>query len=407
MWSLLNKRVNLSFITNPFYMYCVAFTLAVFVYLWGWSDIFPLLSAGFILFLAVTSILFILAGYYLVKKPSELFNYQIHNLFLNDIAFGLIILFGLINVLYMGYLPVTDRSHNYREFGMPVIDPLFNTLSIFFSIHFIQSFQQNKKRRFLIYVLIILIFQILLFRRSTLVWIFTSSSFLFLLNNKKIRLLILSVCIICIPLLSYCFGLYGDARSNLSESFVLNDLGASAAFKDSGISHNHYMTYLYVSSPLANLQKNINEGDGFINGGDIKDFFFYCLIPESLTLRLEKSLNLSKPDCNLITPDLIAGSFFMVSFYTLGWCGMIVMFLYLFVFILLCLFIVRKWSTFGLETLSLLSSTVSLLIFSNFLNRLDVILMLLVYPVLFHVIYSRCYPIQGFSFRIPITKTKR
>lgn len=407
MWRLLNTRISLSFIANPFYMYCVAFTLAIFVYLWGWSDIFPELSAGLILFLAVTSILFIFAGHIFIKKPSEIFNYQTHSSFLDDIIFGLIILLGLINVLYMGYLPVMDRSHNYREFGMPIVDIVFNTLSIFFTLHFFHLFLENKKRRFLIYVLIILIFQILLYRRSTIVWIFTSSSFLYLLNRKKISLLILSVCIICIPLLSYCFGLYGNTRSKLSKSYVLNDLRASDAFKYSGISRNHYMTYLYVSSPLANLQKNIYEGDGFLNRGDFKDFSFYCLIPESLTNRLEKSLNLNKPVCNLITPDLIVGSYFMVSFYTLGWGGMIVMFLYLFVFILIVLYVLRKWSTFGMETLSLLSATVSLLIFSNFLNRLDMILMLFVYPVLFHLIFTGSYKIPGFSCFIPIAKTKR
>jgi len=167
------------------------------------------------------------------------------------------------------------------------------------------------------------------------------------------------------------------------------------------------MTYLYVASPLANLQKNITKGDGFLNGGDIKTFLFYCLIPESLTNRLEKTLKLSKPESHLITPDLIVGSFFMISFFTMGWSGMIFMFLYLFVFILLCLIVVRRWNTFGPETLSLLSATVSLLIFSNFLNRLDVILMLFAYPVLFHLIYSRSYPIQCFSFPILTTKTKR
>ena len=407
MWRLLNRRVNISFIANPFYIYCVAFTMAIFVYLWGWSDIFPKLSSGLILFLVVTSILFIIAGHFLVKLPSELFNNKPLNLFLNDVLFWIIILLGLINILYMGYLPIMDRSRNYREFGMPVIDILFNTLSIFFAVHYIQSFKEEKKLRFLFYVFIIVIFQILLFRRSTIVWIFITSSFLYLLNREKPRILILSVYVIFIPLLSYCFGLYGNNRSNLSESYVLNDLGASDTFKNSGISFNHYMTYLYVSSPLANLQKNINEGDGFINKGDIKTFFFYCLIPESLTMRLEKTLGLSKPECNLITPDLIVGSFFMVSFYTLGWGGMIILILYLFIFILLCLFVLRRWNTFGIETLSLLSSTVSLLIFSNFLNRLDIIIMLFVYPVIFHYLFTRRYSFQGISFSIPIIKTKR
>jgi hypothetical protein len=198
---------------------------------------------------------------------------------------------------------------------------------------------------------------------------------------------------------SYCFGLYGNTRSNLSKSFVLNDLGASDAFKNSKISYNHYMTYLYISSPLANLEQNIDKREGKLSYKNFEDFFFYCLVPESIILRLEKPLKLSAPSCYLISPDLIVGSFYMVSFYTLGWYGMILMFLFLFVFILLCLFVTRKWNTFSIETFSLLSATVCLLIFSNFMNRLDVILMLFIYPVLFHFIYTRRNRVLSSEFR--------
>lgn len=385
----LNKKVNLGFIVNPFYMYCVAFSFAVFVYVWGWSKIFPALSASLILFLAGTLILFYFTGYLIGKRKLLRFHICGFNTNLNDIIFWLIVLLCFINILYMGYLPVMDRSRNYREFGMPVIDPVFNSLSIFFSVFYFQSYLDSKKKRFLLYESLILILQFLLFRRSTIVWIITSSFFLFLLKKQKIHLLILIAVIICIPLFSYCFGLYGNTRSRLTKSIVLNDLGASDAFKNSGIDHNHYMTYLYLSSPLANLQENINKSRGSFNNGDLKKFLFYCLVPESISHRLEKPLHLTGPVCNLITPELIVGTCYMVSFYTLGWPGMIIMFIFLFFFILLCLTIIRKWDTFALVTLSLLCTTVSLLIFSNFLNRLDVILMLLFYPVLFHFLYTR------------------
>jgi hypothetical protein len=146
------------------------------------------------------------------------------------------------------------------------------------------------------------------------------------------------------------------------------------------------MTYLYIASPLANLQKNIDQRSNGLKKGDIKDFMFYCLVPESITLRLEKSLQVSKPECYLISPNLIVGTLYMVAYYTLGWTGMIIMFISLSAYILLSLVIIRKYDAFALESYSLLCATVCLLIFSNFLNRLDVILMLFVYPLLFHII---------------------
>jgi hypothetical protein len=397
---LLKKKVDIGFIVNPFYLYCIAFSVALLVYSFGWSKIFPELSKSLILFLIVTFVLFLPAGYVLMKKKEEFINPNALNLSWNDIIFTIIILLGSINILLMGYLPLIDRSHNYREFGMPVIDPIFNTLSIFFSVFLLHSFLDTKKKRFLIYFIIILAIQVIIFRRSTIIWILTSSSFLFLMYRKRISLLVLIAGIICLPLFSFLFGIYGNARSNLTKTFVLNDLGASDVFKNSGISYNHYATYLYVSSPLANLQENIDRRDVKLNDGDLKRFLFYCIIPESFTLRLEKPLKLLQPSCFLITPNLIAGSFYMVGFYILGWSGMILLFIFLFLFILLCFLILRKWSACRLETISLLSTAVSLLIFSNFLNRLDVILLLFVYPVLFHWIYTRNINIQAIFTRV-------
>jgi hypothetical protein len=201
-------------------------------------------------------------------------------------------------------------------------------------------------------------------------------------------MLVLIICVICIPALSYCFGLYGNFRSSLTKSFVINDLGASDTFKNSGISFNHYMSYLYLSSPLANLQENIDRRGEELKNDDFKDFLFYCVVPQSFTLRLEKPLHLLPPVTHLISPNLIVGTFYMVSFYTLGWPGMISMVLFLFLFIILSLLIIKRWNICGLETLSLLSATVCMLVFSNFLNRLDVILMLFVYPVFFHFLFN-------------------
>lgn len=385
MFPFLKTKVNLRFFINPFFLYCIAFFVAILVYILGWSRMFTPLSPLLILFIALTFVLFISAGLYLERRGLNFKSVTIHDSHFSEVLFGVIILLGVMNVLYMGYLPLADHTHDYRKFGMPVVDPLFNTLSIFFALVMVHSFLDTHKKKYLIYFLIVLIIQILLYRRSTIVWILLSSSILYIVYIKKIRLLLILGGIILLPILSNLFGLYGNTRSNLSESFVLNDLGASDDFKNSGLSHNHYMTYLYVSSPLANLQKNIDQRTNGLKKGDIKNFIFYCLVPESITMRLEKSLQMSKPECYLISPNLIVGTFYMVAFYTLGWTGMIIMFLSLSAFILVSLVIIRKYDAYALETYSLLSAFVCLLIFSNFMNRLDVIIMLFVYPVFFHL----------------------
>jgi hypothetical protein len=389
MWELLNRKLIPGFIVNPFYLYCAGFSISVIVYLLGWSKIFPGLSVSLMLFLLMTFIISIIAGIAFGKRRDLFITRSCSVSSINDIIFAVIIILGFINILYMGYLPIADRSHNYREFGMPVVDPLFHSLSIFFSVLIFHSFLGSRKIRYLLYFIIILVFQIILYRRSAIIWITVSSTFLYLLQKNRISVLIPAVIIICIPLLSFFFGLYGNTRSKLTKTFTLNELGASDLFKRMNISPYHYMTYLYVSSPLANLQENINKSDRNLTKTDFKDYFFYCLEPESLTKRLEKPLHISPPYCYLISPELIAGTVYMVSFSTLGWKGMIIMFLFMFTVISVCLFIIKKWNTFSLVTFSLLSTTISLLIFSNFLNRLDVLMMLFIYPVLFHFIFTR------------------
>jgi hypothetical protein len=140
---------------------------------------------------------------------------------------------------------------------------------------------------------------------------------------------------------------------------------------------------------LANLQSNINEGKSFLNSRDFKSFFFFSLLPESITLRLGKIFKLIRPEPSLIMPDLIVGTFFMVSFCTMGWLGMSAMIFFLLIFIFGCLFLLQKFNTFRITTLCILGTTTTLLIFSNFLIRLDVIIMVFFYPVLFHYIIKK------------------
>jgi hypothetical protein len=392
MYNYLRKQIKLSFLVNPFYLYVISFLTVMLVYLFGWSRIFPDFSPELIIFMIFSSALFFLSARKFRGWINLKFNhikYENRIFFINDLIFYIVIALGILNVILMGYLPILDRSRNYLDFGIPLLDPLFNSLSIFFSAFFFLSYLLSKKKRYLFYVLLYILFHLLIFRRSAVVWIIMSSIFLYILYVQKVRILSLIIVLFLLPVFSYNFGMYGALRSKLNKSYIENELGASTYFIDSGLNQNHYLTYLYISSPLANLQKNINDGKGFFNRRDLKSFMLYCIVPTSVTLRLEEHWNLSAPECKLIHPHLIAGSFFMIGFYTLGWFGMILMIFYLLIFILTDLFIIRRFEIFGATTFSLLVTTIVLLTFSNFLNRLDVILFLFVYPVIFHLIYKR------------------
>lgn len=391
MLNFQNKEVNLTFLINPFYIYCATFSISIFLYSWGWSSLYPEITYPLILFFIFTFGISAFFGRVLNRFHKLNLECLIRNrnhFLVLDIVFFILIFMGILDIYLTGYLPVLDRTRNHLEFGFPVLDPLYNSLSIFFTVFIFQTFLESRKKKYIIYFVMMIVFHLLIFRRSTVIWILTASSFVYILNRKQIRTIFLLISLCSIPLISYGFGIYGNIRNSLGKSYIINELGASEQYKNSEIDANHYLTYLYFSSPLANLQSTIDQGDGFINNGELRDLLFYCFIPESLTLHLEKTKKLSEPNYALIHPHLIVGSFFILSYYTLGWLGMIFMYLFLILYIIACIGVIRRWDTFRLTTYSILVTAVSLLTFSNFLNRLDVILTLFVYPVVFHYVFK-------------------
>lgn len=139
---------------------------------------------------------------------------------------------------------------------------------------------------------------------------------------------------------------------------------------------------------MANLQKNLNEVDQ-IQIRDFKNFLFYSIFPISITKRIEKPLNLSPPEYNLITPSLTAGTYFMNGCFNLGWLGMVLLEIFFIIYILGVLSVIPHNSPFYLISFVLLTTTASLLIFDNFLIRMDVILILFIYPFIFHHLHLR------------------
>jgi hypothetical protein len=398
VFRLLNKKVYVSWIVNPFFLYCIGFSFAAFLYIWNWSNLYPRLSFELIRFLVISFLPFIVFGYIFFRKGYFQYDRNLKISFPDSLLFIVILILGSINIAFGGVLPILNNGLNYKVFGLPILNAIFNTLCIFSSVLFFYSYLESKKIKLLFFILIIIIIQVLLFRRSTIVWIITSLFFLYIKRIEKLPAYSLFIFIILIYVGSFCFGFFGNKRNNYSRTDILSEFNASSSFKKLKISHNHYMTYLYISSPLANLQKNINESKGFQNN-DSKDFIFYSFLPQSLTRRLEKNLSLTAPSCSLISPDLIVGSYFMTGFKTFGWLGMVLLVTWLIIFILAVILVIPRNSPFYMISFVLLCTTISMLIFDNMLTRSDVILMIFGYPIIFYQI-NKLYMSTEFNFHL-------
>ena len=281
------------------------------------------------------------------------------------------------------------QDFKYREYGVSILDPIYYSLSVFISVYYLLSYFKKGKVKFLIYLIVIILFQILLYRRYTLVWIFFSSLFLFIFIKQKIPAYLIIFGLVLLVLSSLLFGFFGNKRSNFDKDYILNEFGANSKFNELNISYHHFLTYLYISSPLANLQKNIDIRNDSISHNDIKSFAFYSIIPSSLTTRIEEYLKISPPECNLISPNLLVGSYYMIGYYLLGWFGMIILTLFLLVCLSVSILLVPGSSPFFPISLCLASTAAVLMIFDNFLIRSDVILMLFIYPLVSHLVFIR------------------
>ncbi len=389
MLKILLRPLDTGFLVNPFYLYVISFATAILLYSLGWSELYPELSVSLLVFLFVSFIISVYFGMKIPKVVSKTFDHDtVRKDKLFDLVFYAILLLGIINVWVMGYIPFFDKSKDYREFGVPVIDPVFNSLSIFFSVFLYQTYLTQRKPKYLIYVLLFILINFFLFRRASIIWISFSSLLVYILQKRSIKIIYILISIFLIPVLSFLFGSYGNLKSNLDGDQVMEEFAANERFVQSGAGPDQFMTYIYETSPLANLQLNVDNSKGFLNNSDFKDFLFYCLVPQSIILRLEKKSLLVHPDLLLIHPHLIVGTVFLIGFHTLGWLGMIILMIYILIFIKACLYILHKWNATAISTYCILVTMVSLLPFSNFLNRLDVIMLLFIYPVAFHYIFN-------------------
>ena len=387
------KKIDIGFLINPFYLYSISFILAILFYQLQWSNQFPALSISLLFFMGLTFLILIPFGSklndYLKIRPNTEVPGKIF-----DFIFAVIVLLGIISIAVRGYVPILKSDFNYHRFGIRYLYFFFNSLSIFFSVHYFCIFLEHKKAKFLVYLIILIILLVAVYSRYALFLCLFSCLFVFVLFKRKLPVLYIVFAIIAFLASIYLFGYLGNKRSRFESSYILHDLGASSTYVKRSSDINLYMTYLYITSPLANLQKNIDHSKGFSNNNDLKEFVFYSLIPWNITSRLYDRVNLHSQDYSLVNKDLIVGTYYMRGFYNLGWTGMILLTLIFIGFVLFSTWISSKNPQFKMTSIALLSTVSSLLIFDNFMIKPDVLFMLFIYPFAFSKLQTLEYSLR-------------
>ena len=382
---------------NPYLLYTVSFLLSFLLYLLGWSDLYPEITIHTILFFTIT---FLISTYLsFTIKNSPLLQYtKIAN---NSIIYRLTTIScaaWVADIIYAQSVPILNilfgLKYSYNEFvGIPTIHVIISSFQTFFCVYLFHLFLSVKKNNILFLCLLNLVPFVIIFSRSALM-IITIACLIIYVTSKSNQLLSETVKRFIFKILPFVlivlivFGSLGNLRSGsqLDDSDNADELiflvaEANSKFYSSGVPKILFWSYVYISSPLANLQRNIDmSNNSYLNSKNITSFFINELLPDFISKRIGESFGILPTSPYLISPNLTVGTVYAGSAYYLSWVGLIIMSVFIMVLPKLYLNLLIRNNGLYIEGIAILCSIYSLLIFDNMFKTSGVS-MTLIFPI--------------------------
>ena len=382
--------------TNPFFVYSATFVTAALLYEFRWSTLYLPLSPGLVLFLAFTILAALLWG--AVAHHYGLIQVSRHHQSAGiPFAIGFILTITLLEIALDRQFPlllvITDSVPNQKAFvdyfGIPLLHPLLLSFSAFYAVHLFHHVLTNRAWSKLWLIALALMPTLVSWSRGTLAIVFISSLFVFLhhvtaSSRLRARHIVAMGTVALLGL--YLFGLSGNVRTQ-DPLYILRIGGASSSFTESVVPSPFFWGYLYLSSPLANLQKTELDSGREEPGGSVITLFFFDIVPNFVGKYFIDQLGLVEPERHLITPPLTASTIYARPFNISGWPGAIMVYIYLVLFVnaTLLLLLGSKYSSVGV---AFLNTTMLLSGFSNSLVFSGTILPI-IYAVVFSISFKR------------------
>ncbi|MCM3763504.1 O-antigen polymerase [Neobacillus niacini] len=385
---------------NPYFIYILSFLAVLIAYLFRWSNLFPDLGLPLILFLGSSMAVAFFLGRIFVKQKIISFNNIKYKKNLELVTYGVLTGY-LLEFLYHRNFPLlamfTNTQLSYTEFGIPTFHVLLVTFNSFFSLYLFQIVLSESERRKISLVLFILTLvpSILILNRGMLLIILMSCVFIYLIKyQSKITFNKIAGLTVLMVIGLYLFGVLGNMRVNNSyqtntslfdNSLFLQIGGATNEFKDSVIPKEFFWGYIYLASPLANLQETINNFT-FEEDVNFYDTFVFTItqtLPDFISKRVVPLYNMVIPAGYQITPELNVSTAFAQPFVLLGWVGITFYTIFAFVFALFYILLLKKLnSDYMIIGIAIMNSIFVFTTFSNMFSFTGLSFQL-VYPLLF------------------------
>lgn len=374
-----NKTVN---IFNPYFLFSVIFLAVLLVYQLNWSQLNIPLSLGLFLFLLLNIVLFFFFGYLFDKRiqerPKKSYGYKKSYPFISVFILLGTLIEGIVLKGYPLFNSLGWGTIQYIEYGIPMFHVVLLTVSYFFSMVVFETIIhgfKNKKMYLLLFITLVPF--ILTINRGMLVMLVISYICLYTQEHKIIiKKKIVGILLISAVIFFYLFGLFGNYRINadykqdrsITDSSIIMDVGeATNSFRESYIPKEFFWLYTYVTTPLANLQHNMEE---HINAGNKdKDGFFDFIKITFLPETLSKRMNPTKINNYRVREELTVGTAYYEIYPRYGWTGMWIYLLVISVFPFLYLELLKKFAGQYINIgMALVCTMYTLLFFTNFLS---------------------------------------
>ena len=349
------------YIINPFFIYIFIFLVVLIFYPLKWSYLQPDLTLNLISFVVTTFLiglifLIIFSKIKIVKKIEKTDNKFVWFMFL----FG-----SFLEFLYQGAIPffeiMTGKDFKYNLFGIPTFHVFFLPYVSAVGVFSLYKFLINKEKQRLYIYIFSLLYCLLIFNRGAILFILISSVFLYIqiygfFNLKKI---ILSILIM--PLILYIFGYMGNYRmasSGYSSDEIILTVGrATPNFLNSKIPNEFLWSYLYLVTPYANLQYQLDSTSSNVNYIEV---FKTQILLDAIQKRIYVDENFSN---NLITDEFNVSTMYGKPVQVSGIFGAYVLFFYFIIVIFILTLLSPK--RYRIVILSILCSVTVFTAFTN------------------------------------------
>lgn len=319
---------------NIFYMYGLMWIVILIMYAFGWSDLLISLDPRVLVFVLFTIVSSIGVGYLLRNKLKF---YKLKNNPHKKRTFTyLLLIFFVIDIIYEGTIPLLavlqgDSMYDVPFVGIPWLHMLATGISFVYCLYLVYIYICFKQKTVILEYFSILSFFVLLFQRQNIIMIVLLSMLLFIssikfdLSWKSVG--IVAGFIIAIMIVLFVFGVIGNVRYGIwgwNDSSMICEVAQINDKYPIFLPKQYVWAYIYLVSPLANLNYNVIMGNVAVNPSIFE--IIYSYIPDFIMAFIAQVDIIGN---DLMSPSLIVCTAFVTVFKYQGIIGMYLLYTYI------------------------------------------------------------------------------